>query len=369
MKEVFEQLLAQADVQVDGDRPWDIQVHNTDTYARAVGEGSIGLGESYMDGWWSCEALDQFFARVLAARLNHKVVPTAAKLTILRTRLFNLQTKLGSRKVIERHYELSPAVFMSFLDPYNQYTCGYFKDTDDLNVAQEQKLDLICRKLHLTANDRVLDIGCGWGGFSKFAADHYGCHVTGITISDQQLQYARSYCGDLPVEIIKSDYRDFDQTDFDKVLVCGMIEHVGHRNYRPLMEVVHRCLKDGGLFLLHTIGRHSSGTSTDPWMNKYIFPNSMLPSSQQITTAAEKLFTLEDWHNFGAYYDPTLMAWDANFVRNWETISDEYDDRFYRMMRYYLLSCAGLFRVNKKALWQTVFAKRRGSVAGYQSAR
>jgi len=231
------------------------------------------------------------------------------------------------------------------------------------------KLDLICHKLHLTENDRVLDIGCGWGGFAKFAAERYGCHVTGITISDQQLEYGKTFCEGLPVTLLKSDYRDFDQTGFDKVLVCGMIEHVGHRNYRPLMEVVHRSLRDGGHFLLHTIGRHSSGTSTDPWITKYIFPNSMLPSARQLTTEAQGLFALDDWHNFGSSYDPTLMAWHKNFVDNWESIREGYDDRFYRMFTYYLLSCAAVFRVNKKVLWQLVLTKRRGAVAGYQSVR
>ncbi|HJN28735.1 MAG TPA: class I SAM-dependent methyltransferase, partial [Candidatus Latescibacteria bacterium] len=182
VQDVVEGLLAQADVQVNGDRPWDLQVHDKGAYRRILAEGSVGLGETYMDGWWSCEAVDQLIAKLVLARLNKTVVPLSAKWTVLRSRLFNLQTRLGSRRVIDRHYEISPAVFMSFLDPYNQYTCGYFKDTNDLNVAQENKLDLICRKLHLTENDRVLDIGCGWGGFAKFAAERYGCHVTGITI-------------------------------------------------------------------------------------------------------------------------------------------------------------------------------------------
>ncbi len=369
VQDVVEKLFAQAGVQIQGDQPWDMQVHNPETYRRVLTEGSVGLGESSMDGWWTCEALDQCFERVISARLNHKIVPLSAKWVVARSRLFNVQTKLGSRRVIDRHYEISPAVFMSFLDPYNQYTCGYFKDTEDLNVAQEQKLDLICRKLQLSANDRVLDIGCGWGGFAKFAAEHYKCHVTGITISDQQLEYGKRFCEGLPVSLLKCDYRDFDQTGFDKVLVCGMIEHVGHKNYRPLMEVAHGCLADGGQFLLHTIGRHSSGSSTDPWINKYIFPNSMLPSARQLTTAAEGLYALDDWHNFGSSYDHTLMAWHSNFVKNWDTIQEEYDDRFFRMFTYYLLSCAAIFRVNKKVLWQIVLSKRRGAKAGYQSVR
>ena len=369
MNDIVRDLFARADIHLDGDRPWDIHVHNPGFGSRVLSGGSLALGESYMDGWWSCDALDQLCCKLIRGRLNRQVIPLSAKALILKSRLFNLQTRLRARLVAEKHYELSPALFMSFLDPYNQYTCGYFQDTDDLDQAQENKLDLICRKLMLSPQDKVLDIGCGWGGFARFAAQRYGCHVTGITISDRQMEYARQFCLGLPVTIVKSDYRDFDGTGFDKALVCGMIEHVGYRNYRHLMQVVHDRLVDDGLFLLHTIGRHTSGTAGDPWFTKYIFPNSMMPSAGQLTTAAERLFVLNDWHSFGAYYDPTLMAWHRNFVNNWESIRHEYDDRFYRMWVYYLLICAGLFRSNKKQLWQILLAKKRGAVAGYQSVR
>lgn len=369
MKQVFTDMLAQADIQLGGERPWDIHVHDDAFYKRVLAGGSLSLGESFMDGWWRCQALDQFFDRLLSARLDRKVVPLSAKLFVARSKVVNLQSKLRARAVIDTHYQLSPALFMSFLDPYNQYTCGYFKDTQDLNQAQENKLDLICRKLQIAEGDKVLDIGCGWGGFAKFAAERYGAQVTGITISDRQLAYGQDLCAGLPVTLVKSDYRDFTGSDFDKVLVCGMIEHVGYKNYRNLFEVAHRSLKDGGLFLLHTIGRHRSGSNTDAWMHKYIFPNAMMPSPVQLTSAAERLFALNDWHSFGAYYDPTLMAWHENFVRNWGDLSEEYDERFFRMWTYYLLMCAGTFRSNKKQLWQIVFAKRRGAVAGYESVR
>jgi cyclopropane-fatty-acyl-phospholipid synthase len=369
MKQVFQDLLAQADVEIDGDRPWDIHVHDDAFYKRALTGGSLALGESFMDGWWSCAALDQFFDRVLRARLDRSVVPLSAKLLLARSKIVNLQSKIGARQVIDTHYQLSAKLFMSFLDPFNQYTCGYWKDADNLNQAQEDKLDLICRKLQIQEGDRVLDIGCGWGGFARFAASRYGARVTGLTISDNQLAYAQDLCAGLPVTFVKSDYRDFTDTGFDKVLVCGMIEHVGYKNYRSLFEVAHRSLKDGGLFLLHTIGRHRSGTNTDAWMHKYIFPNAMMPSPVQLTTAAERLFALNDWHSFGAYYDPTLMAWHENFVAAWDDLKSDYDDRFFRMWSYYLLMCAGTFRSNKKQLWQIVWAKRRGARAGYESVR
>jgi cyclopropane-fatty-acyl-phospholipid synthase len=369
MSDHLEAILAQADIHINGERPWDIQVHDPAFQQRVLAGGSLALGESYMDGWWSCQALDQFCDKMVRGRINRRVIPLAAKASIIKARLLNLQTRLRSRAVAETHYDLSPALFKSFLDPYNQYTCGYFQDTDELDQAQENKLDLICRKLMLSAQDQVLDIGCGWGGFARFAAERYGCQVTGITISRRQADSAREFCKGLPVTIVESDYREFSGTLFDKVLVCGMIEHVGYKNYRSLMQVAHDCLKDDGLFLLHTIGRHTSGASSDPWLSKYIFPNSMVPSAQQLTAAAERLFALNDWHSFGVHYDPTLMAWQQNFQNNWESIPGEYDGRFYRMWNYYLLMCAGVFRSNKKQLWQLVLAKRRGAVAGYQSVR
>ena len=369
MKQLFTDIVAQADIGVDGARDWDMHVHEEAFYKRVVTGGSLALGESFMDGWWTCKALDQFCDRMFRGRLNQQIIPFSAKFAIARSKIFNLQSKLRARDVIDTHYQLSPALFMSFLDPYNQYTCGYFKGTEDLNQAQENKLDLICRKLQLREGEKVLDIGSGWGGFAKFAAERYGCHVTGMTISDKQLAYAQDYCAGLPVSFVRSDYRDFTETGFDKVLVCGMIEHVGYKNYRSLFEVAHRSLKEGGLFLLHTIGRHRSGSNTDPWMHKYIFPNAMMPAARQLTTAAERFFSLNDWHSFGAYYDPTLMAWHRNFVSNWDDLGEEYDERFFRMWTYYLLMSAGTFRSNKKVLWQIVFAKRRGALAGYESVR
>jgi cyclopropane-fatty-acyl-phospholipid synthase len=160
------------------------------------------------------------------------------------------------------------------------------------------------------------------------------------------------------------DYRGLKE-EFDRIISVGMFEHVGCKNYRTYMEVVHRCLKPNGLSLLHTIGRNTSASLTDPWIDRYIFPNSMLPSAKQITTAAEGLFVLEDWHSFGAYYDKTLMAWHENFTRNWDRIKGAYDRRFFRIWTYYLLCSAGCFRSRTNQLWQIVFSKN-GVKEGYE---
>lgn len=362
------ELLAAADVQVGGSRPWDIHVHDSRFYRRVLAQGSLGLGESYMDGWWDCSQIDEFISRIVAARLEEQVPRSLSMFfLLLKSRLLNLQTRHRARKVAERHYDLGNDFYMSFLDPYNQYTCGYFKGTDDLNRAQEQKLDLICRKLQIAKGDHVLDIGCGWGGFAKFASERYGCRVTGVTISREQAAFARTFCAGLPVEIVEQDYRDIDGR-FDKVLICGMIEHVGYRNYRTMMRTVARVLKDSGLFLLHTIGANVSLTTVEPWTERYIFPNSMLPSMAQLTKAFEGLFVVEDWHNFGAYYDATLLAWYRNFSRNWNRFSARYGERFRRMFEYYLLMCAGAFRARGQQLWQVVLSKE-GMPGGYISVR
>ncbi len=374
-QDIAQKLLNAAGIQINGSRPWDIQIHNNKVYKRFFSQGTLGLGEAYMDGWWDVKRLDEFFNRIFKANINRKVpINLQIILGIFRTTLFNLQTKIRSLKIGEIHYDLGNEFYMSFLDRYNQYTCGYFKDTTDLNTAQEQKLELICQKLKLSSKDKVLDIGCGWGGFAKFAAQKYGCEVTGITISDEQFKYAKSFTKGFKVTIKKLDYRNLTGT-FDKILICGMIEHVGHKNYREIAKIVHKCLKDDGLFLLHTIGANITSNYTDPWIGKYIFPNSALPSPKRITKAFENLFVMEDWHNFGAYYYSTLMAWFKNFDRNWNKIKLQVrkknkmsEGRFYRMWKYYLLSCAGAFESRNLQLWQIVFSKK-GVLEGYKSVR
>jgi cyclopropane-fatty-acyl-phospholipid synthase len=253
------------------------------------------------------------------------------------------------------------------LDKGMNYSCGYWNKAETLDKAQEAKLDLICRKTALKPGMKVLDIGCGWGGFAKYAAEKYDVRVLGITVSREQVEFARKFCKGLPVEIELQDYRKLTE-EFDRIISIGMFEHVGSRNYRTYMKVVHRCLTSDGLFLLHTIAGNSSVSSTDPWINKYVFPNSILPSAKRITSAAEGVFVLEDWHSFGQHYDKTLMTWYGNFTKNWDKIKDTYDQRFYRMWTYYLLSCAGSFRSRRNQLWQIVFSKK-GIQGGYQSIR
>jgi cyclopropane-fatty-acyl-phospholipid synthase len=331
--------------------------------------GSLGFGEAYVDGWWDCTALDAMICRVLRAHVPeriHTTLRTAKAWAASCVR--NLQTRRRARIVGRRHYDLGNDFFAAMLDPAMQYSCAWFHETDDLAEAQQQKLELICRKLDLHPGQRLLDIGCGWGGLAKFAAEHHGCSVVGITISREQQRFAAESCRGLPVEIRLQDYRDVRDT-FDRVVSVGMMEHVGCKNYRRYMETAAHCLHaDGDIFLCHTIGGTTSRRWTDPWMARYIFPNSMVPSPAQVTRAAEGLFVLEDVHNFGAHYDRTLLAWEGNVRRAWPRFRERYGERFLRMWRYYLLSAAGTFRARDIELYQFVFAKG-GVPGGYESVR
>ncbi len=367
-KQAIQDIFDLADVRINGNRPWDIQVRNLSFYERVLAGGSLALGESYMDGWWDCEALDQFFYKIMDARLDKKAKKSKQVLwAILKAKITNAQRRSKAYEIGKRHYDIGNDIFSITLDKGMNYSCGYWKKAETLDKAQEAKLDLICRKTGLKPDMKVLDIGCGWGGFAKYAAEKYDVRVLGITVSREQVKFARKFCKGLPVEIELQDYRKLKEK-FDRIISIGMFEHVGSRNYRNYMKVVHRYLASDGLFLLHTIAGNSSVISTDPWVNKYIFPDSMLPSAKQITSAAEGVFVIEDWHSFGQYYDKTLMTWYSNFTKNWDKIKDTYDQRFYRMWTYYLLSCAGSFRSRRNQLWQIVFSKK-GIQGGYQSIR
>lgn len=368
IKQVAQEVLSLADVKINDSRPWDIKVHNEDFYARVLAGGSLALGESYMDGWWDCKALDQFFDRLLTARLDKKVKNLKQVVgAVVKAKLLNLQNKRRAYHIGKHHYDAGNDLYQNMLDKYMCYSCGYWKNAKTLDKAQENKLDLICKKLKLKPGMKVLDIGCGWGSFARFAAKKYKVKVTGITVSNEQVKLGKALCKGLPVKILLQDYRSLKEK-FDRIVSVGMFEHVGVKNYKTYMKVAHRSLKTGGLFLLHTIGGLTSVTSTDPWIGKYIFPNSILPSPRQIAKASEGLFVLEDWHSFGADYDKTLMAWYKNFKKSWGKIKHNYDHRFYRMWEYYLLCCAGSFRSRKNQLWQVVLSKE-GVRGGYDSIR
>ncbi|MEZ0472949.1 cyclopropane fatty acyl phospholipid synthase [Luteimonas salinilitoris] len=361
---MMEELLEIADVRLGGNRPWDIRLMAGGVPERVFTQGNLGLGEAYMDGAWECDRLDELYDRILRAQLDRHVKPLKLMLHSLQARFLNRQTSRKAWEVGEAHYDLGNDFYAAMLDPRMTYTGGYWADASDLVEAQEAKLDMICRKLRLEPGMRVLDIGCGWGSFMAYAAEHYGVECAGVTISKEQTAWATERYDGLPLEFRLQDYRSINER-FDRIVSVGMFEHVGRKNHRTYMELVHRCMNDDGLFLLHTIGKNRRKSTTDPWIDRYIFPNGDLPSIGQIGDACDGLFVVEDLHNFGADYDKTLMAWHANFERAWPRFEDELGQRFYRMWRYYLLSCAGAFRARDLQLWQWVLSKD-GVRGGYQ---
>jgi len=366
-KDLIKELFALAEIGINGSNPWDIRVHDERFYRRILAEHSLGLGESYMDGWWDCDRLDEFFFRFLRSALENKVKPWKLIFEVIRSKIFNLQSKSRAFHVAEKHYNLGNDLYRAMLDKRMNYSCGYWKNARSLDEAQEAKLELICRKLNIRPGMTVLDIGCGWGAFEKYAAEKYKVKVLGLTVSKEQMELGNQLCKGLPVEIRLQDYRTVEGK-YDCVISIGMMEHVGYKNYRTYMEVVNRTLKDDGIAFIHTIGRNEAITENDPWLDKYIFPNGMLPSVSQIGKAMEGLFVMEDWHSFGPDYDKTLMAWYQNFDNSWPKIKSNYDEIFYRMWKYYLLMCAGSFRARRIQLWQIVFSKK-GVVGGYTSLR
>jgi cyclopropane-fatty-acyl-phospholipid synthase len=366
-RRTVEELLAGTDIKINGSRAWDIRVHDERFFQRVLGQGSLGAGESYMDGWWDCDQLDEMLTRVLRADIErHLRSPRAAMLAIM-ARLINMQSPRRAFKVGKQHYDLGDDLYERMLDARMIYTCAYWNNMSSLDAAQEAKLDLVARKLGLKPGMRVLDIGCGWGGAAQFMAECYGASVTGVTVSQNQQQTAQRRCAGLPVDIRLQDYRAMTGS-FDAIYSLGMFEHVGVRNYRTYLAKARELLRPDGLFLLHTIGSNESSVATDPWIEKYIFPNGQLPSLAQIARAAEGLWVIEDFHSFGVYYDRTLMAWSENFERHWPEIASRYGERFRRMWHFWLMASAANFRARKSQLWQIVLSPR-GVAGGYRAVR
>jgi len=358
-----------ADVAIGGSRPWDIRVHRDRFYRRLLAGGSLALGESYMDGDWDCEALDQFFDRVISNRLGAALgMNLSLALLIMVSRLQNRQTISRAKQAADIHYDLPVDVFEATFDRRVTGSCGYWASATTLDDAQEAKLDLICRKIGLKEQDVVLDIGCGWGSFLGYAAEHHRARCFGVTVSPVQVDYTMKRYAGLAVNPLLQDYRSYMGPKADHLVSMGMFEHVGSKNYRTYFECARRYMKDDGLFLLQTIWENERYPTIDAWQDKYIFPNGDLPSVGQITAAVEGLFVVEDVHNFGVFYDKTLMAWNDKFQSNRTEMMRRHGERFCKMWEYYLLQSAGAFRCRHISVGQFVLSPH-GVRAGYQSVR
>lgn len=356
-KEIFLSLMEAAGITVNGDKPYDIQVHDDKFFERVLHQTALGLGESYMDKWWECKALDRFVEKICHADLLNKVKKDwASAWNILKAKIFNLQNTRRAFMIGKTHYDIGNDLYLKMLDKQMQYSCGYWKDANTLDAAQEAKLAMVCKKLGLRPGMEIIELGCGFGGFAKYAVQKYGVRVTGYTVSREQAEFGKKLCQGLPVEIRLEDFRKASGL-YDRVVSIGMMEHVGYKNYRAYMKLTNQLLKKDGIAFVQTIGSNTSCRICNPWTTKYIFPNSMLPSIAQLGKAMEDFFVMEDWHNFGEDYDKTLMAWYKNFKQAWPELKHKYGERFFRMWEYYLLSCAGGFRSRRMQLWQIVMTK------------
>jgi cyclopropane-fatty-acyl-phospholipid synthase len=360
-------LLELAGISLGGPAPTDLKVHDDRLYARVFAHGSLGLGEAYMDGWWDADDLPGMFTRLLRAHLDSELKTLDTLIAHLKARFINLQRGEHAFEIGRTHYDLGNDLFQAMLGKRMVYSCGYWAQADNLDDAQLAKLDLICRKLKLKPGQRVLDIGCGWGEALKYAAEHYGVIGVGVTVSAEQAAYARTLCEGLPIDIRLQDYHELDE-HFDAIFSIGMFEHVGPLNYRSYFEIARRCLRDDGLFLLHSIGSNGPPSRPDPWIEKYIFPNSVIPAASQVAEALQGLFVVEDWHNFGADYDRTVTAWQNNFDAAWPALSTHYDARFRRIWHFYLAVSAAVFRSRRDQLWQLTLSPH-GVPGGYRVPR
>jgi cyclopropane-fatty-acyl-phospholipid synthase len=356
-QDLFVELLAKADIQVGGNRPWDLQVNDERIWTRLLRDGTLGAGESYVDGWWDTPALDQFMDHILRARFDESLRENWTLVAqAVRARVLNLQSITRSFGNGQHHYDIGNDLYEPMLGGRLLYTCAYWRDATTLDQAQDAKLDLVCRKVGLRAGMRVLDLGCGWAGFASFAAERYGVTVTGYTVSQEQVRWAKDHYPHLPIDIRLDDYRNATGT-FDAVVSIGLMEHVGWKNYRGYMQLVDRLLAPGGVAFVHTIAGNTPRSHIEPWFDKYIFPNAVLPTLARLATAMEGILIPEDVHNIGEDYDRTLMAWWHNFDAAWPTLRARYGDTFYRRWKYYLLSCAGAFRARSQQLFQIVMTR------------
>lgn len=357
VERTLRELLEQAGVVVDGPAPHDIQVRDSGFYRRVLRDGSLGLGETFVEGWWDARAPDETIRRILEGGLQERAIrsPRVVALALV-SRLLNFQTRGRAGRLVRRHYERDLDLLSAMLDSRMVYSSGYWRKAETLDEAQEAKLELVCRKVGVREDSTLLDIGCGWGSLARYAAERHGARVKGITVSPEQAAVAREACRGLSVEIEVQDYRDV-RGRFDAVVSVGMFEHVGPKNYRTYMEVVERCLEPDGVSLLHTITGNRRTGHIDPWLHRYIFPGANLPTLGEIAEAAEGSFVVEDVHNFGPDYDRTLMEWHRNFEQAWPRLQDRFDEHFRRLWRYYLLCSAGSFRARRSQLLQVVLTR------------
>ena len=354
LKRRFEELFAIADIRIDGDRPWDIHIHDDRFYARCFSNIGLGLGESYVDGWWDCERLDDMFVRAGRAKLQRHIRPSDAA-NVLLAKFAHRLPRTDASHFGRDHYEFGTEFYRRLFGERMLYSSGYWQDVDTLDQAQERKLDLIARKLGFAPGMRVLDIGCGWGGTLRYFAETYGITGVGVTLSEDQHREGQRACADLPIEIRRLDYADLDDK-FDRIYSIEMIGHLQPKQYQGFMRKVASSLNPEGMFLLQSMGCDRSDIKTDPWIKTYIYPGSQLPTAARLAKASEDHLIHEDWHCLSQDCERTFAAWRSNLALASDELSDRLDPRIFRVWGYFLNACIGGFRSRINQMWQIVYS-------------
>jgi len=344
-------------------------INNPEFYDRVISQGSLGLGESYMEGWW--DAKDNDIASCIGPMLCNELYNTirvspSLLLSAVATRILANGSRSRSKANIQQHYDVGNDFYELFLDTNMAYTCGYQKDKNDtIEQMQDQKHERVARKLGLKPGEHIVDLGCGFGGMLRYGAKHFGISGVGVTLSEGQHEWGNNKIKEEGLQdnihIDLKDYRDMTGS-FDHVVSIGLAEHTWQRGYETFIGKVSDLLKDGGVGLVHTIGSTAAPhETTDAWINRYIFPDGRLPRLEELIEEMRRAgLTVGHVENLKLHYAETLRHWKEKFNRNRtaiKAIGPEYNEEFLRMWDYYLQVCEAAFRYGELQLYQILFCK------------
>ena len=358
----------------DGSEP-EVAIRFTSRWwqAAVLFDPSLKLGEAYMDRGVIVEkgTIAEFLDIVMRRPVEEASFWLLARiynvLRFLFRRIEQANWRRAARRNVQHHYDLSDTLYTLFLDNDRQYSCAYFeKPEQPLDDAQRAKKRHLAAKLLLEADQRVLDIGCGWGGLALYFAEVARAKVRGITLSDHQLAIARGRAQDGGItqraEFVLEDYRD-TAGRFDRIVSVGMLEHVGVPHLRKFFAKVHDLLSEDGVALIHAIGRSEGPGSTNAWISRYIFPGGYIPALSEVLPAIERAgFLVADIEILRLHYALTLKAWRERFMARLDEAQRLYDERFCRMWEFYLASCEMAFRHQGLMVFQIQLAKHEGVV-------